>query len=89
MHFNTSSWANAPFSINRLRLCSSNMSAAFRFTVSSLCVLARATLIALPYSSNPLISSTASSALFSPSNTTNAWPLRFNELLAIMSRIGP
>jgi hypothetical protein len=72
-----------------LRLCSSNMSAAFRLTVSSLCVLALDTFRRLPYSSKPCISSTASSADFSLSKTTKAWPLRLRLLLAMMSRMGP
>jgi hypothetical protein len=76
-------------SISRFLLCSSNISAAFRLTVSSLCVFARDTFSALPYSSNPFISSTASSADFSLSNTTNAWPLRFSDDLAMMSSTGP
>jgi hypothetical protein len=78
-----------PLAINRLRLCSSNISVAFRLTVSSLCVCALRTFIALPYISNPFISSTASSVDFSLSKMTNAWPLRFRLLLAMMSSIGP
>ena len=81
--------ANAPFSMSRFRLCSSNSSPALRFTVSSLCVRARATFSGLPYSSNPFISSTASSVAFSLSKTTNAWPLRFSDDLAMMSSTGP
>jgi hypothetical protein len=75
--------------INRLRLCSSNISVAFRLTVSSLWVFALRTFIALPYISNPFISSTASSADFSLSKTTKAWPLRFKLLFAMMSNMGP
>jgi hypothetical protein len=78
-----------PLAINRLRLCSSNISVAFRLTVSSLWVCALRTFIALPYISNPFISSTASSVDFSLSKMTKAWPLRFRLLLAIMSNIGP
>jgi hypothetical protein len=78
-----------PFCINRFRLCSSNMSVAFRLIVSSLCVFALFTFKTLPYSSKPFISSTASSADFSLSKTMNAWPLRFKLLFAMMSRIGP
>jgi len=65
------------------------MSAAFRFTVSSLCDFALDTFRALPYSSNPFISSIASSADFSLSKTMNAWSFRFRLLLAMMSSIGP
>lgn len=75
--------------MSRFRLCSSNISTAFRFTVSSLCVFARATFSGLPYSSNPFISSIASSVDFSLSNTTNAWPLRFSDDFAMMSSTGP
>jgi hypothetical protein len=80
---------SAPLSISRLRLCSSNMSVAFRLTVSSLCDFALDTFNTLPYSSNPFISSTASSADFSLSKTRNAWPLRFRLLFAMMSSMGP
>jgi hypothetical protein len=65
------------------------MSVAFRLTVSSLWDFALDTFKALPYISNPFISSTASSVDFSLSKTTNAWPLRFKLLLAIMSNMGP
>jgi hypothetical protein len=80
---------NAPLSISRFRLWSSNSSPAFRLTVSSLCVFALCTFMTLPYISNPFISSTASSAAFSLSKTMNAWPLRFRLLFAITSSMGP
>lgn len=78
-----------PLSVKRFRLWSSNMSGAFRLTVSSLCVFAFCTFMTFPYISNPFISSTASSADFSLSNTMNACPFRFRLLFAMTSRIGP